>query len=203
MEAKTQNIDVFVVVGLWNMAIFSEEWVKSNILDENDEYTIQYPLGVIGSLKFVLKNVAFFINGNRLAFQVRVADDVAYREIVKYARRVCQKLIHTPVESFGVNFVYSGTQELTIDGDLKSNCEAVKAVGSEVIVTDITRSFKRSDRETLNLKTRYNGDEEILDFNFSFNVRSLNDILDLIEDDDDLIVMKHQEAKQIMEGLTK
>ena len=203
MKAKTQNVDVFVVVGLWNMAIFSEEWVKNNILDENDEYTIQYPMGVIGSLKFILTNVAFYINGNRLAFQVKSNSDVAYRDIIKYSKKICQKLIHTPVESFGVNFVYTGLQELAIDNDQAGNQKAVQAVGCEVNLTEITRAFELSGRETLNLKTRYSGEHEYLDFNFSYNISSLNDILNLIEDDDDLIVKKHQEAQRIVEGITK
>ena len=93
MEQIHQNVDTLVVVGSWNKYIFSEEWVIANILGEGVRYTIQYPLNALGSLKFSLENVTFYIFGDRLLFQLNNDLDLSYREIIRTARKIFQKCV--------------------------------------------------------------------------------------------------------------
>lgn len=199
MEQIHQNVDTLVVVGSWNKYIFSEEWVIANILGEGVKYTIQYPLNPLGSLKFSLENVTFYIFGDRLLFQLNNDLDLSYREIIRTARKIFQKLIHTPVTALGVNFIYQTSENLGMLNQLPKNEDLVNVIGHDILSSELSRTFKLSGNETLNFKVEQK-DEDVnfFDFNFDFGIKSLSDALNIIGDDDDLILRKRSLANDII-----
>lgn len=199
MEQIHQNVDTLVVVGSWNKYIFSEEWVIANILGEGVKYTIQYPLNPLGSLKFSLENVNFYIFGDRLLFQLNNDLDLSYREIIRTARKIFQKLIHTPVTALGVNFIYQTSGNLGMLNQLPKNEDLVNVIGHDILSSELSRTFKLSGNETLNFKVEQK-DEDVnfFDFNFDFGIKSLSDALNIIGDDDDLILRKRSLANDII-----
>lgn len=201
MEQIHQNVDTLVVVGSWNKYIFSKEWVVENILREDVGCTIQYPLNAIGSLKFSLENITFHIWGDRLQFQLNNDSDLSYREIIRTARKIFQKLIHTPVTALGVNFVYQTSDDLTILNQLPKNEELVKTIGADISSLELSRTFKLSEYETLNFKVEQKEEDvNVYDFNFDFRIKTLSDALNIIGDDDDLILRKRNLANKIING---
>lgn len=199
MEQIHQNVDTLVVVGSWNKYIFSEEWVIANILGEGVRYTIQYPLNALGSLKFSLENVTFYIFGDRLLFQLNNDVDLSYREIIRTARKIFQKLIHTPVTALGINFIYQTSDNLGMLNQLPKNEDLVKAIGHDISSSELVRTFKLSEYETLNFKVEQKDEDvNIFNFNFNFGIKSLSEALNIIGDDDDLILRKRNFANDII-----
>ena len=202
MEQIHQNVDTLVVVGSWNKYIFSEEWVIANILGEGVRYTIQYPLNALGSLKFSLENVTFYIFGDRLLFQLNNDLDLSYREIIRTARKIFQKLIHTPVTALGVNFIYQTSDNLGMLNQLPKNEDLVKAIGHDISSSELSRTFKLSENETLNFKVEQKDENaNIFNFNFDFGIKSLSEALNIIGDDDDLILRKRNFANDIITAI--
>ena len=202
MEQIHQNVDTLVVVGSWNKYIFSEEWVIANILGEGVRYTIQYPLNALGSLKFSLENVTFYIFGDRLLFQLNNDLDLSYREIIRTARKIFQKLIHTPVTALGVNFMYQTSDNLGMLNQLPKNEDLVKAIGHDISSSELSRTFKLSENETLNFKVEQKDENaNIFNFNFDFGIKSLSEALNIIGDDDDLILRKRNFANDIINAI--
>lgn len=202
MEQIHQDVDTLVVVGSWNKYIFSEEWVIANILGEGVRYTIQYPLNALGSLKFSLENVTFYIFGDRLLFQLNNDLDLSYREIIRTARKIFQKLIHTPVTALGVNFIYQTSDNLGMLNQLPKNEDLVKAIGHDISSSELSRTFKLSENETLNFKVEQKDENaNIFNFNFDFGIKSLSEALNIIGDDDDLILRKRNFANDIINAI--
>lgn len=202
MEQIHQNVDTLVVVGSWNKYIFSEEWVIANILGEGVRYTIQYPLNALGSLKFSLENVTFYIFGDRLLFQLNNDLDLSYREIIRIARKIFQKLIHTPVTALGVNFIYQTSENLVMLNQLPKNEDLVKAIGHDILSSELSRTFKLSEYETLNFKVEQKDENvNIFNFNFNFGIKSLSEALNIIGDDDDLILRERNFANDIINAI--
>ena len=64
MTEVNENVATLVVVGTWNVSIFSPEWVKENVLIGKD-FQILFPVNIMNSLKFVVPNkYSLAVNGN-------------------------------------------------------------------------------------------------------------------------------------------
>ena len=55
MTEVNENVATLVVVGTWNVSIFTPEWVKENVLIGKD-FQILFPVNIMNSLKFVVPN---------------------------------------------------------------------------------------------------------------------------------------------------
>lgn len=194
MKSLAPNFDTLVVLGAWNKHIFSEKWIQENILEKEWQYSVLYPMNTIGSLKFSLKNIDFFIMGERLVFQIKNTEEATYQEIVKIARKIFQKLIHTPVSAVGINFLLESTH---VESQLPDNEKLIQTIGKDITTSEITRSFALSSQETLNLKIEFQSECSMLNFNFNYQIASIQDILNIFGDSDDMIVKKLTFAKTI------
>lgn len=85
MNELHNEVSNLVIVGSWNRDIFTEEWVKENILDGQD-FGIMFPMNSLNSLKFdVPTNYSFAINVNRLEFNLHDSSDGASRDFQSMA----------------------------------------------------------------------------------------------------------------------
>ena len=111
MTEVNENVATLVVVGTWNVSIFTPEWVKENVLIGKD-FQILFPVNIMNSLKFVVPNkYSLAVNGNRLEFQLNDNCDVCSKELLEPVRNVLRSLIHTPVSSFGINYVFKTNEQ--------------------------------------------------------------------------------------------
>ena len=69
MEELVIDTDTLVIIGAWNRAIFSQDWVMKNLLSDAKNVKIEYPINGIGSLRFSTEDISFFIFGERLIFK--------------------------------------------------------------------------------------------------------------------------------------
>lgn len=198
MEEKLQNINHIVVVGAWNQAILTEKWVKVNILNDVENYTIEYPISGSGSLRYVTDDFSFHILPGRLLVSLNKATEHASMKAVEYARRILRLLVHTPVEAMGINFVFERDGRCKVF-DALSDTEALAAsVGKPAKSVEITRHFPLGEKETLNFTVAQKGDKSVFNFNFDFKAHSPLDVINAFGDEDDIIVRKRQAAMKIV-----
>ena len=181
--------------------IFTPEWVKNNILLENQEARVLVPMNIGCSLRFETDFYSFFIEGERLSFTINKEEDSSYIFVIQTLRNIIQKLPHTPVRALGTNFVFKKDTKFEVlenmdDSDkLKS---VVDIVGNSVTSQALVRKFKLTDIEDLNLKIEEDPQKgSFLDFNFNYNLKSTEDILNLIGEDNNLLLNNKALANDI------
>ena len=198
MTEVNENVATLVVVGTWNVSIFTPEWVKENVLIGKD-FQILFPVNIMNSLKFVVPNkYSLAVNGNRLEFQINDNCDVCSKELLEPVRNVLRSLIHTPVSSFGINYVFKTNEQPGLLSTLPHTNEIKDALNSEVESTEVTRSIKLQDGNILNFKIYQKGQETNFDFNFSYVVNKIQAMLDILGDDN-IIISKRNVAKDLLE----
>ena len=198
MTEVNENVATLVVVGTWNVSIFTPEWVKENVLIGKD-FQILFPVNVMNSLKFVVPNkYSLAINGNRLEFQLNDNSDVCSKELLEPVRNVLRSLVHTPVKSFGINYVYKTNEQPGLLSTLPHTDEIKGTLNSEVESTEVTRSIRLQDGNILNFKIYQKGQETNFDFNFSYVVDKIQAMLDILGDDN-IIISKRNVAKKLLE----
>lgn len=193
MELLFQHTNAIVVVGAWNIAVFTQNWVKENILTEDDKFTVLFPLNIGCSLRFRTDYLTFGIEGSRLVFNAEKNEDISYVKIVKTLRKIVQKLPHTPVSAMGTNFVYKRDGNFEALAALCDNDRLINTIVPEQNViksSAIVRKFKLTDKEDLTLRIESTESKNIIDFNFNYALKDATSILSIIEDDDFLLQNK-------------
>lgn len=192
MKQVIEGTNVVVIVGAWNIAIFTPEWVKEHLLPEGG-FKIYYPSMVNCSLKFQTNQLAFCIEGNRLQFEVNNPElrSDAYVEIIRLLRIILRKLPFTPITAMGTNYVfdYDNTFDvLNTLGDKEPLESIVNLLGTGVKSQALVRKFDMGDKEelTIRLDAPTEGQKRI-DFNFNYAVKSGNDIIKIIGSEDQLL----------------
>lgn len=201
MRNLHQNINTIVIVGAWNIAIFTPEWIQKNVLREEDfpEFKIEYPLNVHQSLRYVTNDFAFCIAENKLLFSLLTDNKKAEKELISVINAICQKLPHTPVSALGINFWFETDKDIEVLNGLSDTSRLVGALGNTQQSINVIRSFKKSDIETLNFKiTKGELNKPIYDFNYDYKVSKIEEITDIINNEEDIIEIKKEEAQSIL-----
>ncbi len=177
------NINNFVVAGSWNLAIFSPEWIKQYILTD-DDFEVAYPINdPSSSPQYKNKDFYLTVRNNRLEVVVREEPLKA----IECIRSILQKLQHTPLIGFGVNFEFIlERSELCPELEMKIFTETpftdlfnnYKLVGNENRAI-----FRISEKQKLNFIIDRQNDSIIeLRFNYHTEVQTPIDLLDVISD---------------------
>lgn len=200
MEELHNDVSNLVIVGSWNRDIFTQDWVKENLLEAQD-FQVYFPMNTLNSLKFeVPSKYSFAVNFNRLEFQLKNSDDGASRELITTARKLLRCLVHTPISSFGVNFVYKYDRQDLL-GEIPHTENLKSILSSELESTELTRMFNVGQGKVLNFKIIRKAMDVFFDFNYSYNVRNALNLLDVLGDDDDIIINKRQESMNILNSV--
>lgn len=204
MRQVIQGTNVIVVVGAWNIAIFTPEWVKENLLPD-EEFKVLFPSVVGCSLKFQTNLLAFCIEGNRLQFEVINQDSLqdAYVEIIGLLRIILRKLAHTPVSAMGTNYVYEFDSTFEVLNTLQDNeplQNIINLIGTGVKSQALVRKFDLGEKKelTLRLESAQDGRNK-LDFNFNYNVKNAVDVTNLLGDEDQLLIQNQDLARRIVD----
>ena len=200
MNELHNDVSNLVIVGSWNKDIFTPDWVKEYLLDGQD-FQVLFPMNSLNSLKFdIVTKYSFAINLNRLEFQLHDSSDEASRDMIATARKLLRCLVHTPIASFGVNFVFKSDQQGLLNGI--SHTEEIKEhLTAEVESTEVTRVFNVGQGKVLNFKVVQRGTDTFFDFNYSYNVRNVQNLINVLGDDDDIIIKKRQESIGILNSV--
>ena len=170
-----------VILGNWNNAIFSPEWVaKYLLLDESMQVDI--PINVNGSLRFSNSDLRFFIVENKLHITVINIDDAIYTRIGKIALSLANYLPHTPVSNFGLNFNFEATTEEIEVPYTMTDIVKIESFGFSTDSQLLTRSFKKDDY-TLNFTISKKDEKILFNFNYHFDITTLLNFKEKFESD--------------------
>lgn len=202
MNELHKDVSNLVIVGSWNRDIFTPDWVKENVLD-GQGFQVLFPMNMNNSLKFdVATKYSFAVNLNRLEFQLYDSSAGTSQELVMIARKLLRCLVHTPIVSFGVNFVFKSNQQGLLS-DLPYTEDIKHTLSAEIEATEVTRVLKIGLDETLNFKVIQKGIDTFFDFNYNYNVRSVKNLMDVLGDDDDIIINKRQLSENMLKLVFK
>lgn len=202
---QNNNVATVVIVGTWNFGIFTPNWVKENVLADEKDVTVLYPSAPLLSLKYVVSDkYNFAINGNRLEFQLMSNTEEASRNILTPIRNILRCLVYTPIQSFGINFLFScngmAEQIANIGSTQKLSKFMEDTFNGSLENLELTRSYKLTDVNTLNLKVYQKAYQTNVDFNFSYLVNSCKGILDIL-DSEDIINAHRKNALSILKSM--
>lgn len=104
-----------VIVGVWNPAILSPEWVAKHIYDlaEGAEVpgTIELPMVRGAPARVKIRSVTYVTERSRLVLLPEDTSEDRLNEAETFARKTLDVLRHTPVSALGFNFEFRGAAE--------------------------------------------------------------------------------------------
>ena len=196
---EINDIKHLVAVGAWNTAIFTPDWMKKFILSDYENYNVEFPIAINSSLRFTTTDFVFAIVNSRLEIMIRNNSDKS----ISCLRTILQKLIHTPIIAFGINFKFNANKSelgddlwksFFVDNPLAKINEAYHVIeNSNTILFEITKINK------LRLNVTKNVDESVsFDFNYDYQVKSAQELLDVLGSNDNLVIdLREQTMMQL------
>lgn len=198
MKEIHTNVASLVVIGAWNRDIFTINWVREYVL-EGKPFNVLYPVQSALSLKFILEGKFWFaINGTRLEFGLYNDDALASKELLTAVRNILRNLVHTPVSSFGINFVFEGNGNGDYLSEVSHTKELKEAVGADIVSSTLIRSFNLDNNATLNIKLVQQGEKAIFDFNYDYAINKVEDMFNILGEDN-LIPQKRNQSLSILQ----
>lgn len=197
----TANI---VVLGAWNKAILTPEWVKKNIFPEITNLQVNVPAPHImdqASYQYNTPDLLFNINGQRFEFRT----NSSYEKNVKYTRDILRKFIFTPVSSVGINIVFSEIIENipdTLQKRLVAENDIENIINAETLISSsLSKSIQIESNQKLNITILNTHNQYIFDFNFDYTVSDIENVLTIFGDNDNIIDDKIAAAADLLDKL--
>ncbi len=196
---EINEIKHLVAVGAWNNAIFTPEWMKKFILSDYSNINVEVPIAFNNSLRFTTEDFVFAIVNSRLEIMIKNNPQNA----ISCLRGILQKLIHTPIIGFGINFKFHTNKSELNDELWKSFFvdSPLLKLNKEFspLENSTTALFKISDNNKLRLNIIKNQDESVsFDFNYDYLVRSAQELMDVLGPDDNLFINLHEKTTSLL-----
>lgn len=188
------NVDTLVVVGKWNIHVFSPDWVKQNLF-EGEEMKVSVVLPA-GPFQFRGNSFELTVSDNRLHFELLSEENNAQIDAVQALRTILRLLGQTPVTAFGINFIYD------TNIDLK---EYFKPFGHNDITESAFSKIKREVKWSMydeksnstNIRLFEEDDKYRIDVNYNYPVTECFQIMEMI-DDDSVLANKKEDCEQFL-----
>lgn len=192
---KSKGVSNVVIVGMWNYGIFTPDWVKENVLSNEPTFNVLYPTAPLLSMKFVVpEKYSFGINGNRLEFQLLSNSNESSRDLIHAISNILTRLTYTPVNSLGINYVYSSDESVDHITKLDDTPRLNSLLGKNLMNIELIRSYQLDCNLRLNYKIYQVDNKSNFDFNYSFEIKNCSDILNILDNDD---VLNNYRAKSL------
>lgn len=176
---------VLVVVGGWNPNIvLNPNWLKKYLFPDQEKFHVEmlFGPGQSPSPCVTAGNIKISVPGNRLCFSLTTFEDSSFDRIQDLACKLADYLPHTPVNAYGVNFVFASS--ITECNFINQDTPLFKALTAEgqKIKEEHSRYSLHYKNAVLNLTARENHQEEgsgmnfNLDFNFHHPIDDLSQL---------------------------
>ncbi len=155
------------VVGLWNVAILSPQWLGEHIFSPKSDISVEVSLLPNQPARFTCDGVRIIPSANRLVIAPVDFTDKVLKRCEDVVCKILELLRHTPTLAVGINF---GFLEEDIDADLLSHFEdrdstIFSDAGFRIGQRTLTRQVFYED-QLINLSIALNNQEVKFDFNF-------------------------------------
>ena len=174
MILKT-DYNALVLVGIWNKGIFNPDWVSRFLLPKEKKLSVELPLNVDGSPRVSSDKIRIFVIGNKLNFVPLNTYNETFELIQDLATKTADYLPHTPVASFGVNFLFEADSTESLRELLKINdIEKLSVLGASIKNTQHRPTMELEGR-LINLSISTDNSIMNFDFNFHFSISNLTE----------------------------
>ena len=195
------NNNTVVVLGSWNVSIFTPDWVKKYIFNDID-VKAEILLDSVFSIHLTADDFQIFVSPNRLAITNQNKDDDSFKEIQDIVMKLADYLPHTPVSAFGINFRVQVDEKTKIfeKAKLPFYKELVKK-GTVDYEIKYTVNRGKSGQMTLNVSEK----ESICEFdvNFHFNIKKLADLKQTLLNDSESILDYKAKTEDVVLSLIR
>ena len=191
-----EEFNLLVIVGSWNINIFNPEWINKYLLPE-EKLEAEILLGM--GLRVSSKKVRIAVSNNRLTFTTRINNEETFNLIQELSLKVADYLPHTPVSSFGVNFIFENELNESLKKLFQFNDNELIEQAGWSIKTSQYKHCINIDSKTLNLSISQNNTLINFDFNFHFGLDDLVSFKDKINENP--ILKLKQTAIDIMKNV--
>jgi hypothetical protein len=177
------------VVGAWNPAIFSPQWVKANIADDqNKDVFMAFAFANAGPMppRVTVDNINIYPSNQGLSLDCATYSDEYALTCTKKIRRICELLSHTPVSGLGINFRFHAKMEesdLLTDLFTFADIAKIDAKTYSAGPSLIRRNFQLGNSEFLNLTIEHLPEHVRFEFNFHSELKSMAEIFDRVSDE--------------------
>jgi hypothetical protein len=176
-----KELNPIIISGLWNNAIFNQEWVGKYLLPGED-LQIEYPLHGNGSVRSSTDTLRVCAIDNKLFFTILDYQDSTLQKIEQLAVKISDYLPHTPVTDMGFNFDFrTSLNEKLLQCINLSDIESFSEDGLTLTRKILMRSFKK-DNYVLTVNIEYFDDECIVRLNYNFSISALTEIKSILSE---------------------
>lgn len=167
-----------VLLGHWNMAILSPEWVTKELFGAR-ETQVEMVFGVVPTIRYIGQEFTILPHANRVIIAMSRWTPAAWQSLETAASKLLEALPRTPISAVGINFGF-----LEPDPDVELNRifqfdDSAKLVerGRDISEFTIIRQLKRAERPILNLRMTQLGGSVKFHFNYHIDVTGAEDAL--------------------------
>ncbi len=173
-----------VIVGKWNVNIFSPDWVSMHLFDkkEGDQIKLELQVGSDFSMRLLDEDILIYPLQDKLIIGVANNNEETLDRATNISKKVLSILSHTPIRAIGINFGFTFDDELDKLTTLfaLSDNSSFATGGYQINESSIRRSINHQD-EVINFSITRN-EHYVFDFNFHRDVQSSSDALAAIDD---------------------
>lgn len=176
MKIIKDNISI-VIVGNWNIHIFTPEWVASKIFKEEKFFVdVAINIGIPNRYTSETKKVMLIPSENNITIRAQDASTECLSNMEEINSNLIAELPVTPIKAFGINFSYIEDKS----PDLASlfnlpDMQRLLDAGFKEDECIIQRSYKL-DGSKLNMKISRIKNGTLFDFNFHYDVKSADEV---------------------------
>ena len=181
MKLET-SFTALVIVGGWNQHIFTPHWIRKYLLPaEEEKLTVEMldPFSPSFNVQSVSPRISstevrILLQGNRLSLSPIEAENKNFNRIQEVAFQLADRLPHTPVSEYGINFLFT---ENHINGELidsirPKDLKEIEQFGASLSSEEYTRRLELNERP-LNFTIGLEGEKVTFKFNFHFKIDNL------------------------------
>jgi hypothetical protein len=185
MRAKSESFSI-VVIGAWNPAIFTPEWVAFNLCtDPNAEVGLSFSIGdAAAPRRLTFEDVELFPGRRQIAVLSKMLTVEGIVKAADVVSRILNTLIHTPVAEAGINYGFESNSETELLRDVLLPADSPNLLmGYTINNTSVSRQLCMEGKEyQLNFVISDNN-PSVFSFNYHYALSGFNEYINLFKGD--------------------
>lgn len=167
MKFKEEMGFNILILGRWNPAVLSPQWIRNNIIDSEVSFAI--PIDDSGApSRLSFSNIHLFPTRRYLDARPTDVQENAFTTVGEIVSKILALLSHTPISAVGINFRFievAHTENLAPNFQF-DDAAKISHDKYSLLTSSINRSFRLENDDKLNLSLIYDGKEMSVEFNF-------------------------------------